>query len=176
MTTRRVRAAAGAEAPASPSDALDNFELPPDDREGPEFDPPSNAQGDSIRENLGRTARNVGAAAQEQLSTLGEDVGEELIKAAEKQKVRGVEGIRTVVGVMNTAAAELDESSPAVAGYVRAASNSVANLSQALDARDVKDLFRSALGTAKENPVLFFTGAVAGGFLISRFLRSSSEV
>ena len=175
MTNRRARAAVGREAPASPPDTGDTFDLPQGDREGPEFEPLNNGQSESLRENLGRTARNVGAAAQEQLSTLSEDVGEELIKAAEKQKARGVEGIRTVVGVMNTAAAELDQSAPTVAGYVRTASNSVADLSQALETREVKELFRSALGIAKENPALFFAGAVAGGFLISRFLRSSSE-
>jgi hypothetical protein len=175
MTSKRVKSPSRREVPTSRDDTNGNFQIPP--VEDPGINPTTNLEGASrsIRENLAGTARSVGAAAQEQLSTLGEDIGEELNKAAEKQKTRGVESIRAVSKVMDTAAAELTEISPAVAEHVRTASKSVADLSQALEARDVNELFRSALGIAKENPVLFFTGAVASGFLISRFLKSSSE-
>ena len=160
------------------SDADDGQETFPVGLEGTETIPhttPNEVPVSSVRENLTKTVRNVAAAAQEQVSSLGEDVGAELSKAAEKQKTRGVEGIRVVAGAMNSAAAELEKSSPKVAEHVRTASKSVADLSHAIDGRDVKELFQQGLLLAKANPVLFFAGALAGGFLISRFLKSSSE-
>lgn len=177
MTARRINRSLGSEASTLPGSSIDE-PLVPFAVEGEESDrsalsvEPSRS---SIRENVSRTVKSFGAAAQEQVTSVGEDVGAELSKAAEKQKTRGVDGMRAVAGAMDTAAAELAESSPMVAEHVRTASRSVADLSTALEGRDVKELFRTALGLAKDNPALFFAGAMAGGFLISRFLKSSSE-
>lgn len=127
--------------------------------------------GDSIRE----AARTTTRAVREQASSFASDIGEELGATAEQQKQRGVESMQGFVHAINTAAAELDQQSPMLAGYVRDAAEKIGRLSHDIGNRDVQDLMRSASDLARSQPMLFFGGAVVAGFALSRFLKSSSS-
>lgn len=130
---------------------------------------------DSLTADVKHAAATTTRAIKEQASELAADIGHELGKTAEDQKKRGVEAIQGLVRAVNTAASELDQESPRVAGYVRDAARTIEGLSKNIGDRDVSQLVRSASELARSQPLIFFGGAVAAGFVLSRFLKSSVQ-
>lgn len=126
---------------------------------------------------LGRvqdTARATAKAVSAQTSELADHIGNELAEAADEQRTRGADAIRGLAKAAMGAANELDGQSPSVARYIRKAAESVEGLSNTLRARSAKDLVSSASETARTHPGAFFIGAVAAGFALSRFIKSSA--
>jgi hypothetical protein len=76
---------------------------------------------------------------------------------------------------ITTAAGELEGQSPMVARYVRDVGKQVEVLSQNLRGRSITDLMGAASDLARAQPVVFIAGAVAAGFALSRFLKSSAS-
>jgi hypothetical protein len=76
--------------------------------------------------------------------------------------------------VVDSAAAELAQQSPTVARYVRDAAKQVDGLSNNIRGRSVSELMHAATDLARSQPALFFAGALAAGFALSRFLKSSA--
>jgi hypothetical protein len=76
---------------------------------------------------------------------------------------------------MNSAAGELEGQSPMVSRYVRDAAQQVEALSGNLRSKSVPDLMHAASDLARSQPLLFIAGAVASGFALSRFLKSSAS-
>jgi hypothetical protein len=127
----------------------------------------------TIGADVKQTARSAGQAMREQASTLASEIGQELNKSVEAQKRRGLETVRSFVGAVNTAAEELEQQSPQVARYVRDAAEGLQSLSRNIEGRSLNDLVRSATDLARSNPTLFMIGAVAAGFALARFMKSS---
>jgi hypothetical protein len=111
----------------------------------------------------------------EQVGAFGADIGHELSKGVEQQKTRGVEAMRAFAAAVDTAAQELEQQSPEVARYVHVAAESLRNLSGSIEGRSLNELMRSASDLARSRPSLYFAGAVAAGFALSRFLKSSAH-
>jgi hypothetical protein len=124
---------------------------------------------------LKQAAQSAQRAAKEQASAFAADVGHELNQSAEEQKVRGAEAIQGFARAMSSAAGELEGQSPMVARYVRDAAQQVEALSGSLRGRSVPDLMHAASDLARAQPMLFIAGAVASGFALSRFLKSSAS-
>jgi hypothetical protein len=124
---------------------------------------------------LKQAARSAQRAAKEQASSFAADVGHELGQTAEEQKVRGVEAMQGFVRAINSAAGELDGQSPMVARYVRDAAQRVEALSNNIHGKSVTELMHAASDLARSQPALFIAGAVASGFALSRFLKSSAD-
>jgi gas vesicle protein len=122
-----------------------------------------------------QTAESAGNAIREQASTLASEIGQELTRSAEDQKRRGLEAVRSFAGAVDTAARELEGQSPQVARYVRDAAESLQSLTRNIEGRNLNDLVRSASDLARSNPTLFMVGAVAAGFAIARFVKSSAQ-
>lgn len=57
--------------------------------------------------------------------------------------------------------------------YLREAADSLNRFSNRLTRGDVDDLLREARDTARRNPALLLGGAIAAGFLLTRFIKSS---
>lgn len=136
---------------------------------------PRNYSTAPLASEVAETARSAGRAVREQAAALVSDVGHELGKSVEDQKSRGVEAVRALAAAVNTAARELEQQSPEVARYVRNAADSLQSLSGNIEGRDINELIRNASDFAKSRPTLFFAGAVAAGFAMSRFLKSSAR-
>ena len=113
-------------------------------------------------------------AVKAQASEFGADVGPELSQVAEAQKIRGVEAIRGFARAADRAASELAQQSPAVARYIRDAAKQVEDFSNNIRGRSVTDLMHAATDLARSQPAVFFAGALAAGFALSRFLKSSA--
>ena len=129
----------------------------------------------SLGEGLRRTARSASSLIREQASHLAQEIGHELTETGESQKERGVEAIRRFAKAIDSAASELRGQSPALAGSVHEAARQVEGLSDNLSNRNVGELVDSAIELARAQPALFVGGAVAAGFALARFLKSSSH-
>lgn len=119
-------------------------------------------------------AKTAGRAVQEQASQFAADVGHELKKTAEDQKMRGAEAIQCFARAIESAAGELEKQSPRLARSARDAAQKVEGLSHNITNRNVDELMNAATGLARSQPVLFIGGAIAAGFAFSRFLKSSA--
>jgi vacuolar-type H+-ATPase subunit E/Vma4 len=128
----------------------------------------------SLTSDLQQTAKAASRAAQAQASAFAADVGHEITKAAEQQKARGAEAMQGFARAISSAAGELDDQSPMVARYVRDAAKQVDSLSSNIRGRSVTELMQAATDLARSQPAVFFAGAMAAGFALSRFLKSSA--
>ncbi len=128
----------------------------------------------SLSSDVKEAAKTATRAAKEQATIFAADVGHELSKTAEEQKQHGVEALQGFARAINVAAAEMESQSPRVAHYVREAAGKVEGLSGNIGSRNVSELMRAATDLARAQPLMFFGGAVAAGFALSRFLKSSA--
>jgi hypothetical protein len=129
----------------------------------------------SLTADLKEAAKTTKRAVQEQASDFMGQVGHELSKTAEDQKLHGVEALEGFTHAINTAAAELEHQSPLVARYVRDAAGKIEEFSGNIRNRNVNELLQAATDLARSQPALFFGGAVVAGFALSRFLKSSGK-
>ena len=137
-------------------------------------------------EDVKDTARHTYESTKNEVLGLGEELkhqGAELVGAAreraqglaEQQVAFGAEQVGGVARAANKAADELQETSPQLARYVRDAASFADNFSTSLRERSVGDIMNDVTGYARREPVVFFGIAVAAGFALSRFLKSSAE-
>jgi hypothetical protein len=129
----------------------------------------------SLTADVKGTAKTAKRAVTQQAAELAADVGHELGNAAEQQKARGVEAMQGFARAVDAAAGELQAQSPLVAGYAREAAQKVRSFSDNLGRRNVNELVRAASDLARSQPAWFFGGAIAAGFALSRFLKSSAN-
>jgi hypothetical protein len=127
----------------------------------------------SLSSGVKETARSVGRAVREQVGEFTSEISGELGKTAEDQKARGVKAMQALAHAVDTAAEELEAQSPVVAGFVRDAARHVESLSANISGRNPNEIIEGATRLARSRPAVFFAGAVAAGFALSRFLRSS---
>jgi hypothetical protein len=131
-------------------------------------------QGSSFASDVRETARTAGRAVGEQAQAFAADIGHELSRKAEDQKSRGIDAMRAFAGAVNTAAQQLEQQSPQVARHVREAAERLQGLSANIEGRNLNELMRGAADMARSHPTMFFAGAIAAGFALSRFLKSSA--
>ena len=129
----------------------------------------------SLSKDLKEAAKTASRAVKDQASEFATSVGHELSKTAEDQKARGVDAIQCFARAITCAAAELEGQSPRVAQSVRDAAKKVEGLSENISNRNVDELMKAATELARSQPMLFIGGAVAAGFALSRFLKSSGN-
>lgn len=129
----------------------------------------------SLGGDIKEAAKTATRAVKEQASEFAADVGHELSKTAEAQKMRGVEAIQGFARAIDSAAAQLEHQSPQIARSVREAAHKVEGLSNNISNRSIDELLKAATELARRQPMLFIGGAVAAGFALSRFLKSSAN-
>jgi hypothetical protein len=130
---------------------------------------------DSLTQGIKEAAQTTTRAVKAQASEFTADVGHELNRVLEQQKARGADAMRGVARAINAAAAEMQGQAPFMAQYVRDAAGKVEGLSESIEGRNVNNLVRAASELARSQPMLFLGGAVAAGFVLSRFLKSSAK-
>ena len=172
MNTRRSKRSSGSPLGTGPTDDRPNYGEMPRPMENDDL---STRASGSIASEVKESARTAGQAVGDQAMAFVSDLGEQVSKKVDDQKLRGVETIRALAGAADTAAQQLEQQSPQVAGYVRDAAERVRDLSKTIEERDFSELLRNAREAAKAKPVTFFAGAVLAGFALSRFLKSSNQ-
>jgi len=122
-----------------------------------------------------QTAQGAVGLAKEQVTKFASGIGAQLSRSVEDQKKQGIEAIRDFARAINTAAGELEEHSPQVARFVRDAASQVESFSGNIEKKSIGDLMQQATSLARSQPTLFIGGALAAGFALSRFIKSSTE-
>jgi len=133
--------------------------------------PAAAALADGIRDAASMTTKVV----KEQVSAVAGEVGHELGKTAEEQMGRGAEAIQGFARAIEAAGSELEEQSPQLARMVNDWAGKVRDVSRSVSNRQVSDLVDTANDFARTQPAIFFGAAVAAGFALARFLKSSAK-
>lgn len=129
------------------------------------------------------TGADLGAAAtetkdqiKEQVGGLTDQVRQQATHQISSQKDRVVETLDTVALLLRQAGEHATKDDKAMlAGYVDRASERVGQWSEKLRDEDATQLLEETKQLARREPLLFFSGALAAGFVASRFLRSSAQ-
>jgi hypothetical protein len=95
--------------------------------------------------------------------------------AAEQQKAAGADQIGGVAHAMGSAADELRDKMPFAAVYIDDLAGRLGGLASALRERSADEMLTNATDFAREQPAIFFAGAIAAGFALSRFAKSSAN-
>jgi hypothetical protein len=93
---------------------------------------------------------------------------------AEAGKQQGAERIDRLGRAVHGAADEIGKEIPQAADYVHSAAEGLENAASNLRNRSVEDLIGAFNRFARQQPVAALAGAVLAGFVISRFIKSSS--
>lgn len=94
---------------------------------------------------------------------------------AEQQKQAGADQIEGVADAIKAAASNLEDKVPLAAEYVDGIAGQLGSVASALRERNVDDMFGKVADFARQQPAAFFAGAVAAGFALSRFAKSSAK-
>lgn len=123
-----------------------------------------------------QSTREATQVAQQEAQRVANAVRERGVTLAAERKNSFADQITAVASVLHDSAAQLSEQNQ---GQVaRAADVLSERLNQWADTvrhNDIDQLYQSAKDLARRQPAVFLTGAVATGFLLSRFLKSSSS-
>ena len=116
---------------------------------------------------LGTAAESLKDRAAEALRNTAADF-------AEAGKQQGAERIDRIGRAVHGAADELGKEIPQAADYVHTAAESLETAAEHLRNRSVDDLIGTFNRFARQQPVAAFAGAILAGFVVSRFIKSSS--
>jgi hypothetical protein len=94
---------------------------------------------------------------------------------AEQQRDLAAEKVSEVAQAVQTAARDIEQQMPQASGFVHDAAEKLQDAASMLRERSVDDLMEGLNKFARQQPVIFFGGAVFAGFALSRFLKSSAE-
>ncbi len=109
-------------------------------------------------------------------STLAEQARLRLNEIVGQQKSAGADKIAGVAKAAHSAAEDLDKTNPHMARLVRIAADNVDRVAEDVRSRDIGQVFATLADFGRRQPVAFFGGAVLGGFLLSRFLKSDAPI
>lgn len=94
----------------------------------------------------------------------------------EEQKQKGSEHLGKLADALHQTSSNLQQNNEEqVARYAEMAADGLQRLSSSLREQDVNSLLRQTENLARRQPAVFVGGAVALGFMLSRFLKSSQE-
>lgn len=93
--------------------------------------------------------------------------------AGQKDKAAGQ--VDSVARALRSTADQMSAEEAQTGRYVGLAAEQLESFGQRLREKDVDDLLHDAQNLARRSPMAFFAGSVAAGFLLSRFLKSSSD-
>lgn len=125
----------------------------------------SGSQREEIKDEARRTTEEVRDATRQQAESL-----------LDRQKYAAADQVEKVSTVLHKMADEFDrQQQPYFSGYVNELAQRSDTFSHRLRERDLESLVNQARDYGRRQPALFMGGAIAAGFLLSRFMRSSGE-
>jgi hypothetical protein len=139
--------------------------------------------GDDLAQSAAGQARAVKHEAREATEEVARDarkmahqVKEQAYSTADRQKDAAAQQIGGWAQALRTASDDLhSRGQDTTAAYVRQAADGLERASGTVRTRDVDELIGSVEDFARRQPVAFLGGAVAAGFGLARFVRSSAE-
>ncbi len=95
--------------------------------------------------------------------------------AFDKQKGTALGELDNIASALRRAGSELGDSGGVATKLVSAAAERLESAGRALDGKELGDVLGDVERFARRNPATFISGAIAVGFLASRFLKSSAS-
>ncbi len=126
-------------------------------------------------EDAAREAQNVGDRAAEQAQTIGDRAAETVQDAAADQKDRAAEHVDHVAEALRNSAEQLEPTEEQLANLVGSAAGQLEDLARTLREKDLSALVAEVQAFGRRHPAAFMGAAVALGFGISRFAKSSAH-
>ena len=125
---------------------------------------------------VGRQAREAAEEVKQEARAAADQAKEQARSAAARQKDAAAQQIGGWAQALRTASDDLHgRGQDTAAAYVRQAADGLERACGTVRARDVDELIGSVEDFARRQPVAFLGGAVAAGFGLARFMRSSAE-
>jgi hypothetical protein len=132
----------------------------------------------------GSASSGGGSSQQDEFKQRGRETAQEL-KGAARQQAEGMfsqqrdaaaDQAEKISSAFRKMADEFDQQEqPLFSGYANSVASCTDDLSHRLREKDLGGLLEQAQDYSRRQPALYFGGAVAAGFLLARFLRSSNE-
>jgi len=114
-------------------------------------------------------AAQLGNSAKEFVNTAKDKAGE----AVTQRKSLSADYIGSIAQATQQAAMAFDQDLPQAARYIRQASEQIHGVADNVREKDVRELVGDVQEFARQQPALFFGGAVMLGFAALRFLKST---
>jgi hypothetical protein len=83
--------------------------------------------------------------------------------------------MQNVSKAADAAAEQLRGDAPGIAQHMHDAARELERFAQDLEERSIGDLMQNVTDFAKRQPTMFIAGSVLAGFMLTRFLKSSSS-
>jgi hypothetical protein len=103
---------------------------------------------------------------------MNENIRDKALDIVDQRKGAAVGELGTLAGALRRAGTELSENSGLAGTAVNTIAERVESISKSLDGKDLRTVMGDVEQFARRNPVAFVGGAVALGFIASRFLKS----
>jgi hypothetical protein len=136
------------------------------------YDPLRGSGGDSSFQTTASDTKEALQKKGEEVAGEAKDRAEEM---ADEQMKIGAEHAQRIAGAVQKAADDLSQSSPLLAHYARSLASGLNSVSDTMRNRPTSRLVSDVSSYASREPLVFFGAAVAAGFALSRFLKSSSQ-
>jgi hypothetical protein len=125
---------------------------------------------------VGRQAREAAEEVKQEARAAADQAKEQARSAATRQKDAAAQQMGGWAQALRTASDDLhSRGQDTAAAYVRQAADGLERASGTVRGRDVDELIGSVEDFARRQPVAFIGGAVAAGFGLARFMRSSAD-
>jgi hypothetical protein len=111
---------------------------------------------------------------QDEAHALWGDAKDVARSAAQAQQQVTAQGIGEFASVLRQAARNYGDGSTSTSRFAESVADRLEGLSSTLKGRELSALVNDIENFAREQPLIFFGGAVAAGFLALRFLKSSA--
>lgn len=108
-------------------------------------------------------------------SALASEAQQKATGLVHQQMVSGADYVRSISQTAHTAARELEDKAPELARIVHDVADRAGHFADNLRNRSPDEMLEATWTYARRNPRLFVGGAVAIGFLLARFAKSSAE-
>lgn len=131
---------------------------------------------EEVRERMSAAATEVQSAVRQQAESLKRDAQDRSKEFLEDKKNFAAGELSDVAEALRSGASSLRQKEHDQAGrYVNLAADSIEQFADLLRQKDVVRLAQDAGEMARRQPGVFLGGAVAAGFLLSRFLKASAQ-
>ncbi len=126
-------------------------------------------------ETMRSEARNLGEEAVHQAKDAMEGTREQALAFADQQRRSLEENVAAFAGALESAADSLQsEGKETAASYSRRVAAGIGDVAGWMQGRSLGEVWSQAEDYARRQPAVAFGGAVVAGFLLSRFLMSST--
>jgi len=122
----------------------------------------------------GDVAQQAAGQARQAASSLADTASEKINGVMGTQLASGADFVKNLAMAAKEAANHLDRGNPQFAGMIRNAADAAEQFSGQIRDTSLEDMMHVTADFARRQPALFFGGAVAAGFLLARFAKSSS--